>query len=79
MNCCDDFGNCRQGRDCPVRRQATYPTPPLPPSLPVWEDSSNDCEHARKRLASIASVAGYAAVIMLGIGLVMVAGMGGWK
>ena len=19
MNCCDDFGNCRQGRDCPVR------------------------------------------------------------
>ena len=21
MNCCDDFGNCRQGRDCPVRMQ----------------------------------------------------------
>lgn len=21
MNCCDDFGNCRQGRDCPVRTQ----------------------------------------------------------
>lgn len=20
MNCCDDYGNCRQGRDCPVRR-----------------------------------------------------------
>jgi hypothetical protein len=19
MNCCDDNGNCRQGRDCPVR------------------------------------------------------------
>lgn len=19
MNCCDDFGNCRQGRDCPIR------------------------------------------------------------
>jgi hypothetical protein len=18
-NCCDDYGNCRQGRDCPVR------------------------------------------------------------
>ena len=26
MNCCDDYGNCRQGRDCPVR-QAT-PTDP---------------------------------------------------
>jgi hypothetical protein len=19
MSCCDDYGNCRQGRDCPVR------------------------------------------------------------
>ena len=19
MNCCDEFGHCRQGRDCPVR------------------------------------------------------------
>lgn len=21
MNCCDEFGNCRQGRDCPVRNK----------------------------------------------------------
>lgn len=21
MNCCDDFGNCNQGRNCPVRKQ----------------------------------------------------------
>lgn len=20
MNCCDDYGDCRQGRDCPVRK-----------------------------------------------------------
>ncbi len=20
MNCCDEYGNCRQGRDCPVRK-----------------------------------------------------------
>jgi len=20
MNCCNDFGNCTQGRDCPVRK-----------------------------------------------------------
>jgi hypothetical protein len=26
MNCCDEYGNCRQGRDCPIR-QAT-PTSP---------------------------------------------------
>ena len=22
-SCCDDFGNCRQGRDCPVRSTHT--------------------------------------------------------
>lgn len=21
MNCCDDHGNCRQGRDCPIRKE----------------------------------------------------------
>jgi hypothetical protein len=21
MNCCDDWGDCRQGRDCPVRKE----------------------------------------------------------
>lgn len=36
-----------------------------------WGDSANACTHARKRLANIASVAGYAAVVMLGIGLVL--------
>jgi hypothetical protein len=20
MNCCDEYGNCRQGRDCPIRK-----------------------------------------------------------
>lgn len=21
MNCCDDYGNCTQGRNCPVRKK----------------------------------------------------------
>lgn len=21
LNCCDEYGNCRQGRDCPARKQ----------------------------------------------------------
>ena len=21
MNCCDDYGNCNQGRDCPARKR----------------------------------------------------------
>jgi hypothetical protein len=36
-NCCDDYGNCNQGRDCPIR-VATYrpvmrAADPLPPSI----------------------------------------------
>jgi hypothetical protein len=23
MNCCDDFGNCDQGRNCPIRNAVT--------------------------------------------------------
>lgn len=23
MNCCDEYGNCNQGRDCPVRKTQT--------------------------------------------------------
>jgi hypothetical protein len=31
MNCCDEYGNCHQGRDCPIRKgqqanpKAKYP------------------------------------------------------
>jgi len=36
-NCCDEYGNCNQGRDCPIR-VATYrpvmrAADPLPPSI----------------------------------------------
>jgi len=24
-NCCDDYGNCNQGRDCPIRNTETRP------------------------------------------------------
>jgi hypothetical protein len=28
MTCCDDCGNCRQGRDCPIRKEMeAKPTP----------------------------------------------------
>lgn len=28
MNCCDAFGNCRQGRDCPTRAPVSLPGVP---------------------------------------------------
>ena len=39
MNCCDDYGDCRQGRDCPVRvakvkqRYPRYPEPVFVPYI----------------------------------------------
>lgn len=39
MNCCDEYGDCRQGRDCPVRAakvarigRKDYAKEPYPPS-----------------------------------------------
>lgn len=38
-NCCDDYGNCRQGRDCPVRvervRQAKERIEGGSPNMPI--------------------------------------------
>jgi hypothetical protein len=25
MNCCDDYGNCNQGRNCPIRQAGELP------------------------------------------------------
>jgi 1,4-dihydroxy-2-naphthoate octaprenyltransferase len=30
MNCCNDYGDCRQGRDCPARKAYTGPAKPIP-------------------------------------------------
>ena len=66
MNCCDEFGDCRQGRDCPVRRQRAYPAT-LPPDLPVWPDRRAK-PIWRQRLSAVASAAGYAAFTILAMG-----------
>jgi hypothetical protein len=35
MNCCDEYGNCNQGRNCPVRKKK-------------WEDTKfNDADEDR--------------------------------
>ena len=39
MNCCDDYGDCRQGRDCPARVakvKQRYPKHPQPHPHSIW-------------------------------------------
>lgn len=39
MNCCDEYGDCRQGRDCPVRVAKVgqrYPKYPQPYPTSIW-------------------------------------------
>ena len=35
MNCCDEYGNCRQGRDCPIRKELEANLTPADGQL-VW-------------------------------------------
>lgn len=74
MNCCNDSEECRQGWNCPVRRQAPYPAT-LPPGLPVWPDRDRNTLW-RRRLQAIASAAGYAAVAILMLGCAAMAAAG---
>lgn len=49
MNCCDEFGNCNQGRDCPVRKgqaQAQAPANRIATLRPMYRrcDSLGVCQ-----------------------------------
>lgn len=65
MNCCDDFGNCRQGRDCPARRSPADPRycadPVAPigrnyPYLPVTSRPVNGWRRPLRRAAKLALI-----------------------
>jgi len=70
MSCCDEFGNCRQGRDCPVRvaKVAAYHPVNNVAGGNVWFDEPEPPEMTRTdrvivsiiTLASICTIFGIA-------------------
>jgi hypothetical protein len=65
-NCCNDFGNCTQGRDCPIRKQRAEET------NKAYVNRSNGLEpDLIDDLA--ASVKGLIALMFVVVGLTMIA------
>jgi len=58
MNCCNDFGQCTNGKDCPARTRTTTPREEVEKLLGVWQ-SEQPATPARigKRYAAAAAQA----------------------
>lgn len=73
MNCCDDYGNCNQGRDCPirqalspVRRIKPYPAVPVDitePIEPAWRSMAERVGSAARTVVAFAIIIAATAVI----------------
>ena len=64
--CCNDFGNCTQGRDCPVRKQRAEETNKAYMNRGSWgkvDDPYSDVSETFKALIAVIAVT--AAVTLL--------------
>lgn len=67
MNCCDEYGNCCQGHDCPVRTAKVgrrYPSlaEPLPPI--TWRHTLKDLAAAMLIVILVMLLAAAAALLV---------------
>ena len=59
MNCCNDTGNCTQGRDCPIRKQRAKETNEAYINRGSWgkvADPYNDITETFKALLAVIAV-----------------------
>lgn len=67
MNCCDEYGDCRQGRDCPARVAKVKRTmPKYPPQVRQGEYLRRNMRHLAKwMLITIGVLMGTVAVAVI--------------
>ena len=68
MNCCDDNGDCNQGRDCPVRTRRVRAGQP-PADIDLWLEENDN----REELSDIK-----AGVIVVALMLIVALFTAGW-
>ena len=59
--CCNDFGNCTQGRDCPIRKQRAQETDDAYMNRGSWggvSDPYDDITQTFKALIAVIAVTG---------------------
>ena len=79
MNCCDEYGDCNQGRDCPIRKgyvtRRCRAGKPVEDDLPVqyWPGHEDDGIEDQKDMVAVA----IALFILIIVGLVIFMGFYG--
>lgn len=67
MNCCDEYGDCRQGRDCPARVAKVgrrIPKHPQPPRPERWRDYLKDLARAMLLLLAVMFISAATVALM---------------